>query len=94
VRTSEFPGVLDELLEPVPHPLRLLDWRQLRRAGLVFRELGADQIKNPGHSFPKLDAVGLLGVPVLDQLVEVLLSIDFEHYEPSRKSVHTQEKER
>jgi hypothetical protein len=59
--------------------LRLLDRGQLRCAGLVFRELGADQVKNRGHSFPELDAVGLLGVPVLDQLVEVLLGIYFEH---------------
>jgi len=59
--------------------LRLLDRSQLRCAGLVFRELGADQIKNWGHSFPKLDAVGLPGVPVLDQLVEVLLGVYFEH---------------
>jgi len=88
VRTSEFPGVLDELLEPVPCPLRLLDWRQLRRSGLVFRELRADQIKNRGHSFPKIDAVGLPGVPVLDQLVKVLLGIHFEHYKPSRRSVY------
>jgi len=69
VHAGEFPGVLDELREPVPRPLRLLDWRQLRHTRLVFRELGADQVKNRGHSFPKLDAIGLLGVPVLDQLV-------------------------
>jgi len=69
VRTGEFPGVLHELLEPVPRPLRLLDWRQSWCARLVFRELGADQVQNRGHSIPKLDAVGLPGVPVLDQLV-------------------------
>jgi len=79
VRTGELPGVLDKLLEPVPCPLRLLDRSQLRCAGLVFRELGADQIKHQGHSFPKLDAVGLPGVPVFDQLVEVLLGVYFEN---------------
>jgi len=63
-------------------------------AGLVLRELGADQIKNRGHSFPNLDAVGLPGVPVLDQLVEVLLSIHLEHCKPSRRLVHKQEMER
>jgi hypothetical protein len=94
VRTGKFPGVLDKLLKPVPRSLRLLDRGQPRCVGLVFWEFRADQVENRGHSFPDLDAVGLLGVPVLDQLVEVLLSIDFEHYEPSRKSVHTQEKER
>jgi len=87
------PG-LERMLEPVPRPLRLLDWRQLRRAELVFRELGADQIKNRGHSVPKLDAVGLPGVPVLDQLVEVLLGIHLEHYKPSRRLVYKQEMER
>jgi len=87
VRTGKFLGVLDKLLKLAPRSLRLLDRGQPRCAGLVFRELGADQVKNRGHSFLDLDVVGLLGVPVLDQLVEVLLSIDFKHYEPSRKSV-------
>jgi hypothetical protein len=49
--------------------LRLLDWRQSRRAGLVFRKLGADQVQNLGYSFPKFNAVGLLGVPILDHIV-------------------------
>jgi len=79
VRAGEFPGVLDKLLEPVPRPLRLLDRSHLRCAGLVFRELGADRIKNLGHSIPKLDVVGLPGVPILDQLVQVLLGVYFEH---------------
>jgi len=92
VRTGEFPGVLNKLLKPVPRSMRLLDRGQLRRAGLVFRELGADQVKNRGHSFPELDAVGLPGVSVLDQLVEVLLGIYFEHYEPRRTLVYTQKK--
>jgi len=91
VRTGELPGVLDKLLEPVPRPLRLFDWSQLLCAGLVFRELGADQIKNRGHFFLNLDAVGLPGVPVLDQLVEVLFGIHLEHYKPSRRLVHKQE---
>ena len=93
VRAGEFLGVLNKLLKPVPRSLRLLNQGQLRRAGLVFRELGADQVKNRGHSFPELDAVGLPGVPVLDQLVEVLVGIYFEHCEPSRMLVYTQEKE-
>jgi len=93
MRTGEFPSVLDKLLEPVPRPLRFLDRSQPQCAGLVFRELGADQIKNRGHSFPKLDAVGLPGVPVLDQLIEVLLGIHLEHYKPSRRSAYKQEKE-
>jgi len=90
VRTGEFPDVLDELLEPVPCPLRLFYRRQSRRARLVFRELGADQVKNRSHSFPKLDAVSLSGVSVLDQLVKMFLSIHLEHYEPNMRS----EKER
>jgi len=94
VRTGEFPGVLDELLEPVPRPLRLLDWRQLRRTRLVFRELGANQVKNRGHSFTKLNVIGLPGVPVLDQLVQVFLSIHPEYCKPSRGLVHKQETER
>ena len=91
VRTGEFPGVLDKLLKPVSRSLCLLDRGQFRCAGLVFRELGADQVKNRGHSFPELDAVGLPGVLVLDQFVDVLLGIYFEHCEPSRTSVYTQE---
>jgi len=84
VHADEFPGVLDKLLEPVPRPLRLLDWRQSRLTRLVFRELRADQVKNRGHSFPKLDAISLPGISVLDQLVKMLLGIHLEHYEPSR----------
>ena len=87
MRAGELPGVLDELLEPVPCPLRLLDWRQPRRAELVFRKLGADQVQNRGYSFPKLNAVGLLGVPILVQLVKMLLGIHLKHYKPSRRSV-------
>ena len=36
-------------------------------------------LSSRGHSFLELDAVGLPGVPVLDQLIEVLLGIYFEH---------------
>jgi len=60
---------------------------------LVFRKLGADQVKNRGHSFPKLNAIGLLGIPVLDQLIQVLLGIHLEHCKPSRRLVHKQETE-
>jgi hypothetical protein len=49
--------------------------------GLVFGELGADQVEHWGHSFPDLDTVGPPGVPILDKLVEVLLSINFKHYD-------------
>jgi hypothetical protein len=81
VRPDKLPGVLDELLKPTPRLLHLLDRGQPRCTGLVFGELGADQVKHRGHSFPNLDTVGLPGVPILDQLVEVLLSINFKHYD-------------
>ena len=81
VRSGKLPGVLDELLKPAPRLLCLLDRGQPRCAGLVFGELGADQVNNRGRSFQDLDTVGLPGVPVLDQLVEVLLSVDFKHYD-------------
>jgi len=87
MRTDKLPGVLDKLLKPVPRSLRLFDRGQLWCARLVFRELGADQVENGGHSFPDFDVVGLPGVSVLDQLVKVLLGINFKHYEPSRTSV-------
>jgi len=89
VHTGKFPCVLDKLLKPAPRSLRLLDWGQPRCAGLVFGKLGANQVENRGHSFPDLDTVGLPGVPVLDQLIEVYLSIDFKYYnrKPSNKSV-------
>ena len=41
VRAGELPGVLHELLEPIPRKLCLLDWRQLRRAGLIKSRTGA-----------------------------------------------------
>ena len=80
VRSGKLPGVLDELLKPAPRSLRLLDRGQFRRAGLVLEELGTDQIQYWGNSFPDLDAVRLPGVSFLDQLVEMLLSVDFKHY--------------
>jgi len=63
----------------------LLDRGQPRCAGLVFWELGADQVEYRGHSFPNLDTVGLPRVPILDQLVEVLLSVNFKHYDKITK---------
>jgi hypothetical protein len=61
--------------------LRLLNRGQPRCTGLVFGELGADQVEYRGHCFPDLDTIGFLGVPILDQLVEVLLSVNFKHYD-------------
>ena len=81
VRSGELPSVLDEPLKPAPRLLRLLDWGHPRCAGLVFGELRADQVKHRGHSFPDLDTIGLPGVPVLDQLVEVLLGVNLKHYD-------------
>jgi len=82
---GELSGVHDELLQPTPRLLRLLDRSQPRCAGLVFGELGADQVEHWGYSFPDLDTVGLLGVPFLDQLVEVLLGVNFKHYDKISK---------
>jgi len=81
VPSGKLLDVLNELLKQVPRALCLLDRGQSRRAGLVLGEFGTDQVKYRGYSFPNLDAVGLLGVLFLDQLVQVLLSIDFEHYD-------------
>ena len=85
VRSSELSGVLDELLQPTPRLLRLLDRGQPQCAGLVFGELGADQVEHRGYSFLDLDTIGLSGVPVLDQLVEVLLGVNFKHYDKISK---------
>ena len=95
VRTGKLPDVLDKLLKPAPRLLRLLDRGLPWCARLVFGKLGADQVKNRGYSFPDLDAIGLPGVPVLDQLVEVFLSIDLKHCnkKPSKRSVQSQEEE-
>ena len=79
VRSGKLPDILDELLKPAPRLLRLLDWGQLRCVGLVLGELGADQVKYRGNSFPELDAVRLPGVPFLDQLNEMCLSVGFKH---------------
>jgi len=81
VRSGKLFGVLDELLQPTPRLLRFLDRGQPRCTGLVFGEFGADQVENRGHSFPDPDTIDLLGVPVLDQLVEVLLGVDLKHYD-------------
>jgi len=53
--------------------------------GLVFGKLGADQVKNRDYFFLDLDTVGLPGVAVLDQVVEVFLRIDFKHYRNASK---------
>jgi hypothetical protein len=81
VRSGKLSGVLDERLQPTPRFLRLLDRGQPRCAGLVSGELGANQVEHRGYSFPDLDTIGLPGVPVLDQLVEVLLGVNFKHYD-------------
>ena len=92
VRFGKLPGILDELLKPAPCLLHLLDRGQFRCAGLVLGELGTDQVKYRGNSFLELDAVRLPGVPFLDKLIEVLLSVDFKHYDkvfkkkPSKQS--------
>jgi len=59
VRSDKLSGVLDELLKPAPRMLCLLDQGQFRRVGLVLGELGTDQVKYWGHSFPDPDAVCL-----------------------------------
>ena len=66
VRSGKLPGILDELLKLAPRLLCLLDRGQFRRAGLVLEELGNNQVKYWGNSFPDLDAVHLPGVPFLD----------------------------
>jgi len=81
VRSSKLPGILDKLLKPAPCLLRLLDKGQLWCVGLVLGEFGTDQVKYWGNSFTDLDAVHPLGVPFLDHLVQVLLSVDFQHYD-------------
>ena len=81
VCSGNLPGILDELLKPALGLLRLLDRVPFRRAGLVLGELGADQVKYWGNSFPELDAVRYRGVPFLDQLIEVLLGVGFKHYD-------------
>jgi hypothetical protein len=86
VRSGEFSSVLDELLLPIPRLLRLLDWGQPRCAGLVFGELGADQVEHWGYSFLDLATIGLPRFPVLDHLVVVLLGVDFKHYDKISKA--------
>jgi len=80
VRSGKLSGVLEELLKPTPRLLRLLDRGHPRCAVLVFEELRADQVKHWGHSLLDLDTIGLPGVLISDQLVEVLLGVDLKHY--------------
>jgi len=49
--------------------------------GLVLRELGPDQIQHRHDSFPDLYAIRLLGVPVFDQVLDMLFSIGLENYD-------------
>jgi len=81
MRPWKLPGILDELLKLAPRLLRLLDWGQPWCAGLVLGKLGADQIQHRSHSFPELYAIRLPGVPVFDQVLNVLLSVSLEHYD-------------
>ena len=85
VCSGELCGVLDKLLQPTPRLLRLLDRGRPRCAVLVFGELRADQVEHRGYSFLDLDKTGLPGVPVLDQLVKVLLGVNFKHYDKISK---------
>ena len=92
VRSGKLPGIFDKLLKPAPCLLCLLNWGQFRRAGLVLGELRTDQVKHWGNSFLELDAVRLPRVALLDQLIGMLRSVDFKHYdkvfkkEPSKRS--------
>ena len=79
--SGKLPDILDELLKPAPRLLCLLDRGQFRPAGLVLRELRTDQVKYWGNSFLELDAVRFPGVPFLDQLIEMFLSVDFKYYD-------------
>ena len=81
VRSGELPGILDELLKPAPRLLRFLNWGQFRCAGLVLGLHGDDQVKYWSNSLLELDAVRLPGVPYLDQLLEVVVSVGFKHYD-------------
>ena len=90
VRSEKLPDILDELLKPAPRLLCLLHCGQLRCAGLILGELGADQVEYWGNSFPELDVVCFPGVPFLDQLIEVLLSVGFKHYDSFQEKPSTQ----
>jgi len=79
--SDELPSVLHELLKPAPCLLLLLDRGQPRCAGLVLGELGADQIQHRRDSFLDLYAICLPGVPVFDQVLDMLFSIGLEHYD-------------
>ena len=93
VCSGKLPGILDELLKPAPRLLRLLDRGKFRCAGLVLEELGADQVQYWGNSFLELDVVHLPGVPFLDQLIKVLLSVGFKHYDKvfKKNQAHSQQ---
>ena len=81
MRSGKLPNILDKLLKLAPRLVCLLDRGQFRCVGLVLGEFGTNQVKYWGNSFPDLDAVHLPGVSFHDQLVEVLLSVDFKHYD-------------
>jgi len=79
--SGKLPSVLHELLEPAPCLLRLFDWGQPRCAGLVLGELWADQVQHRSDSLLDFYAIFLPGVPVFDQVLDVLLGVGLEHYD-------------
>jgi len=81
MRPSKLPGILDELLKPAPRLLCLLDWGQPRCVGLVLGKFGADDFQHLSNSFLELYAIYLPGVPVFNQVLDVLLGVGFEHYD-------------
>ena len=79
--SGELPSVLHELLEPAPRLLCLFDRGPPRCAALVLGEFRANQVQHRGDSFLDLYAVRFPGVPVFDQVLNVLLSVGHEHYD-------------
>jgi hypothetical protein len=81
MRPCKLPSIRGELLKPAPCLLRLLDRGQPWCTGLVLGQLGADQIQHQSDSFLELYAIRLLGIPVFDQVLDMLLGVGLEHYD-------------
>jgi hypothetical protein len=71
------PSILNKLVKPAPRALCFFNWTKLLRTGLVLEKLWADKVEHWGHTFPDPEAFIIPRILVLDQILEMLLSINF-----------------
>jgi len=88
------PSILNKLLKPASRALCFFNWTKILRTRLVLKKLWADKVKHWGHTFLVLEAFILPQIPVLDQILEMLLSIKFQHCTKDKKEVASLSKDK